>query len=60
MSCTLERLFSITSMVWYVRRRYQSAVTNECNETSQSSEEQQPTTVTIQSIEAEDENPLPL
>ena len=49
----------LSALGWYVRRRYQSAVTNE-GETSQSSEEQQPTNVMIQSIEVEDENPLPL
>ena len=45
---------------WYVKRRYQRAVTNECSETSQSCEEQQPTNVTIQTSDTEDENPLPL
>ena len=47
-------------MGWHVKRRTQRTVINECSETSQSSEEQQSTNVTIQSSEAEDENPLPL
>ena len=50
----------LSALGWYVRRRYQSAVINECSETSQSSEEQQPTNVTIQSSDTEDEKPLPL
>ena len=50
----------LSALGWYVKRRYQTAVTNECGETSQSSEEQQSKNVTIQSSEAEDEKPLPL
>ena len=52
----------LSALGWYVKRRYQRAVTNECSETSQSSEEQQPTNDTIQSSDknSEDENPLPL
>ena len=50
----------LSALGWYVKRRYQRAVIDECSETSQSSEEQQSTNVTIQSIEAEDEKPLPL
>ena len=50
----------LSALGWYVKRRYQRAVTNECNETSQSSEEQQSTNVTIQSSDTEDEKPLPL
>ena len=52
----------LSALGWYVKRRYQRAVTNECSETSQSSEEQQPTNDTIQSsdMHSEDENPLPL
>ena len=51
----------LSALGWYVKRRYQRAcVIDECGETSQSSEEQQPTNVMIQSSDTEDENPLPL
>ena len=42
----------LSALGWYVKRRYQRAVTNEC------SEEQQSTNVTIQSSDTEDEKPL--
>ena len=52
----------LSALGWYVKRRSQRAVISECSEMSQSSEEQQPTNVTIQSSDkqSEDENPLPL
>ena len=50
----------LSALGWYVKRRYQRRVTNECSETSQSSEEQQSTNVTIQSSDTEDVKPLPL
>ena len=52
----------LSALGWYVKTRYQTqrAVINECSETSQSSEEQQSTNVTIQSSDTEDEKLLPL
>ena len=50
----------LSALVWYVKRKYQRAVIDECSETSQSSKEQQSTNVMIQSSDTEDEKPLPL
>ena len=50
----------LSALGWYVRRRSQRAVTNECSETSQSSEEQQSTNQSCSDMHSEDENPLPL
>ena len=48
----------LSALGWYVKRS-QGAVTNECSETSQSSEEQQ-STIQSSDMHSEDENPLPL